>query len=66
MQVIELRQKELSTEEQKLWFFDNEEKIDLEVEAKEKLIEKPTAKKKNVKLSDDKNYIPPEIIPKRK
>lgn len=55
----------MKEEEQKLWFFENEDKIDLEIEEKEKLVDKSTSKKTATKTSDD-NYIPPEILPKRK
>lgn len=50
-------------EEQKLWFFENEEKIDLEIESKEKL--HTSTEKNDINISED-NYIPPEILPKRK
>lgn len=64
MEIIQEQQKELMEEEQKLWFFDNEEKIDLQIEEKEKLlITSATKQKSTIKLSDE-NYIPPEIVPK--
>nr|BAM19735.1 unknown unsecreted protein [Papilio xuthus] len=60
---VEKKQKELEVQEQKLWFFENEEKIDLEIENKEKL---HTSTEKNDIDVNDENYIPPEILPKRK
>lgn len=65
LQLVQEKQKELETEEQKLWFFENEDKIDLEIEEKEKLVDKSTFKKKVTKTTDE-NYIPPEIRPKKK
>ncbi|KAJ0179294.1 hypothetical protein K1T71_005006 [Dendrolimus kikuchii] len=64
-QLLEEKQKEMKDEEQKLWFFENEEKIDLQIEEKEKLIDKTVTTKKTSKDTDD-NYVPPEILPKRK
>ncbi|KPJ16885.1 28S ribosomal protein S27, mitochondrial [Papilio machaon] len=60
---VEKKQKELEVQEQKLWFFENEEKIDLEIESKEKL--HTSTEKSDIDISDE-NYIPPEILPKRK
>ncbi|CAK1578300.1 unnamed protein product [Parnassius mnemosyne] len=65
MEAINLKQKELEGEEQKLWFFENEDNIDLQIEEKEKLVD-TTAKKKSEQNKLDENYIPPEILPKRK
>ncbi|VVC87223.1 unnamed protein product [Leptidea sinapis] len=62
---IEEKQKELETEEQKLWFFENEEQIDLQIEEKTKVNINPEIKNKS-KSKDDSDYIPPEILPKRK
>ncbi|XP_045459668.1 uncharacterized protein LOC123670204 [Melitaea cinxia] len=64
MKIIEQKQKELQVEEQKLWFFENEENIDLQIEEKEQL-EDTTTKKSNQEKTDD-DYIPPEILPKKK
>lgn len=65
VQIIEEKQRQLQEEEQKLWFFENEEKIDLQIEDKEKLVDKTQTKKK-VLTAIDENYIPPEILPKRR
>ncbi|KAJ2950685.1 hypothetical protein O0L34_g8945 [Tuta absoluta] len=64
MQLIQERQDQMKQEEQRLWFFENEEAIDLQIEEKEKLVEAPTGKKATAK--SDEEYIPPEILPKRK
>lgn len=65
IQLIQQKQNEMKEQEQKLWFFDNEDKIDLEIEEKEKLVDKSISKKTATKTTDE-NYIPPEIQPKRK
>ncbi|XP_034825217.1 WD repeat-containing protein 87 [Maniola hyperantus] len=59
------KQKQMQVEEQKLWFFENEEDIDLQIEEKEKL-EDTSSVKKTGQQKDDEDYIPPEILPKRK
>lgn len=65
MQLIQEKQKSLQEEEQKLWFFENEEAIELQIEEKEKLVETPVGKKTAAKKVDE-NYIPPEIMRRRK
>lgn len=65
MQLIQEKQKELNEQEQKLWFFENEDAIDLQIEEKEELVEKPTDKKSTSKKADE-DYIPPEIRPQKK
>lgn len=65
MKNIEAKQKELLVDEQKLWFFENEESIDLQIEEKEEL-EDNSVTKKVAQQKSDENYIPPEILPKRK
>lgn len=66
MKLIEEKQKQMQVEEQKLWFFENEEDIDLQIEEKEKLEDTSSVKQKMSKKKDDENYIPPEILPKRR
>lgn len=56
----------MKEEEQKLWFFENEEGIDLQIEQKEKLISKAAPSKQSAIAKADENYIPPEITPQRK
>lgn len=63
MKLVEERQHELKEKEQKLWFFENEEALDLEIEKKEKLED---ASVKNEQTKVDDTYIPPEILPKRR
>lgn len=65
VKLLEEKQKELQKEEQKLWFFDNEEKIDLEIESKSHLNKANITRKQQAQESDE-NYIPPEITPKRR
>ncbi|CAG4940583.1 unnamed protein product [Colias eurytheme] len=65
IQSIEEKQKELQKEEQKLWFFENEEKIDLQIEEKEQLEDKKEVESKTHNKSDE-DYIPPEILPQKK
>ncbi|KAH9639735.1 hypothetical protein HF086_014493 [Spodoptera exigua] len=65
IQLIQQKQSEMQQQEQKLWFFENEDKIDLEIEEKEKLVDN-TVTKKAVSKTTDEDYIPPEILPKRK
>lgn len=66
IQIIQEKQKEMKDHEQKLWFFENEDKIDLQIEEKEQMVEKETAVKKKSSKTVDENYVPPEILPKRK
>lgn len=66
MKLIEEKQKQMQIEEQKLWFFENEENIDLQIEEKEKLEDTSSVKQKMSKKKDDEDYIPPEILPKRR
>ncbi|GBP59528.1 28S ribosomal protein S27, mitochondrial [Eumeta japonica] len=60
VQILEEKQKKLSEEEQKLWFFENEEKIDLTIEQKEHKNIQDTGKNKK-KSQKDEDYVPPEI-----
>lgn len=57
---VEQIQKELQVKEQKLWFFENEEQIELEIESKTLEAPKEVVKKKNPKQIDE-DYVPPEI-----
>lgn len=53
---------EMNEQEEKLWFFENEEKIDLELEKISKVAKqtKTTISRRQQKLIDDA-YIPPEV-----
>lgn len=64
IEAIDHKQKDLQEEEQKLWFFENEDAIDLEIEEKEQSTDSNLKKKTSKAVDDD--YIPPEILPKRK
>ncbi|XP_026748194.2 uncharacterized protein LOC113509109 [Galleria mellonella] len=65
LQLIQEKEVKMKEEEQKLWFFENQDSIDLEIEEKENLTEASSTKNETSKSSDN-NYIPPEILPKRK
>ncbi|RVE41126.1 hypothetical protein evm_014226 [Chilo suppressalis] len=65
IELIDQKQRSLKDEEQKLWFFDNEDSIDLEIEEKDKTAEIIPTKKTNSKIVDE-DYIPPEILPNRR
>lgn len=57
------RAKTIEDIDEKLWFFDNEEIVDLKIQNKKETLENettPTYKKKTIK-EDDVNYIPPEV-----
>jgi len=58
---IEEYQQNLKDKEMLLWFFENEEKIELEIEEKKaKQVGKEEHKKQTV-VKTDENYIPPEV-----
>lgn len=63
---IEETQRILKEKETKLWFFENEEKIELRIEKEEALLipEEVTTKKGSAatKAKEDENYVPPEIV----
>lgn len=54
---------EMAEKEERLWFFENEDKIDLEIERNEneELKKGPVREKKTNKRDIDENYVPPEI-----
>lgn len=47
--------------DEKIWFFDNEEKVDLKIENKKKLFPKRYFGVKKKSKTIDKGYVPPEI-----
>ncbi|GBO98315.1 hypothetical protein EVAR_72194_1 [Eumeta japonica] len=57
---IEVMEKEIATKKELLWFFDNEEKLDLEIYKKQELCPKRVFGK-NKPSTDDEHYVPPEI-----
>lgn len=72
LQEIEEAQKLLKEKETKLWFFENEENIELKIQQEEALItpqEQTTDVKKKAaakKAQEDENYVPPEIVKRQK
>lgn len=62
---FEKKAKELEMEEKKLWFFENEEQIELEIERKEVRYPKRWFGKKKKPRVVDEGYVPPEIQIKR-
>lgn len=71
LQEIEEAQRVLKEKETKLWFFENEESIELQIEQEEALLvpqEQTTAVRKKLaaaKAEEDENYVPPEIVKRR-
>lgn len=61
---IEVLQKNLKEKEMKLWFFENEEQIELDIDAKRVFYPKKWFGKKKKPRVVDKGYIPPEITPR--
>lgn len=58
---VEKLTKDMEAEEQKLWFFENEDKIDLQIENKRVFYPKRWFGKKKKPRQLDEDYIPPEI-----
>lgn len=57
---------EMAEKEERLWFFENQDEIDLEIEQNE--LNEQNEQTKEEKINDrnvDENYVPPEIIPRR-
>lgn len=61
LQDIERMTMKLEDEERKLWFFENEEQLDLDIEAKKVYYPKRWFGKKKKPRAIDEGYIPPEI-----
>lgn len=62
---IEKVQKDLQTEEKRLWFFENEDKIDLEIDGNRRFYPKRWFGKKKKPRVVDENYIPPDVDSRR-
>lgn len=62
---IEDIQKALKEKEERLWFFENEEQIDLEIDAKKKYYPKRWFGHRKQAKQVDVGYVPPEIQKKR-
>lgn len=63
---MEKLKEKLEQKETKLWFFDNEEQIELQIEEGEKVGQSTVKDTKNTKQDPDENYIPPEIWSKQR
>jgi len=55
----------MADEEQKLWFFENEDKIDLQIDSKRIFYPKRWFGKKKKPRTIDEGYVPPEVQKKR-
>uniref|UniRef100_A0A336LVR3 CSON003897 protein n=1 Tax=Culicoides sonorensis TaxID=179676 RepID=A0A336LVR3_CULSO len=62
---VEQLTKEMEAEERKLWFFENEDQIDLDIESKRVYYPKRWFGKRKVPRKADENYIPPDIDRRR-
>lgn len=62
---IEKLTQEMKAEEEKLWFFENEEKIDLKIENKRVFYPKRWFGNKKKPRQVDENYIPPDVDKRR-
>lgn len=65
IQQIETIVEEMKDQEEKLWFFENEDKIDLELEKRtQDEVKEEKISRRQQKLIDDA-YVPPEVDAKR-
>lgn len=62
---IEQLTQDMEAEERKLWFFENEEQINLEIEGKRVFYPKRWFGKRKVPRKVDENYIPPDVDVRR-
>lgn len=66
LEEIEEAQKVLKEKETRLWFFENQENIELQIEEEESKVEveqeEQVKKEKKGKVNEDENYVPPEIV----
>ncbi|XP_037039866.1 uncharacterized protein LOC119076934 [Bradysia coprophila] len=62
---IERINQSMVEEEQKLWFFENEDKIDLQIDSKRIFYHKRWFGKKKKPRTVDQGYVPPEVQKKR-
>jgi small subunit ribosomal protein S27 len=62
---VEKVQEDLKAEEKKLWFFENEDKIDMEVEGKKVYYPKRWFGKVKKPRVVDENYVPPDVDSRR-
>lgn len=66
LKAVEDIAEKMKTKEQHLWFFENEDKIELEIDAKKVIYPKRWFGKKKVPRVVDAGYVPPEIVKGRK
>lgn len=62
---VEKLQEDLVTEEQKLWFFENEDNLELAIDSKKTFYPKKWFGKKKVPRVIDENYVPPDVDKRR-
>lgn len=55
----------MKKEEQKLWFFENEDNLDLDIEGKRVFYRKKWLGKRKEPRVVDENYIPPDVDARR-
>lgn len=60
IQELERITEEIAQKEERLWFFENEDKIDLKIEENEELLKTRPQRETKSKAADE-NYIPPEV-----
>lgn len=65
LEEIKLVTQSMANEEQKLWFFENEDKIDLQIDSKRIFYPKRWFGKKKKPRTVDEGYVPPEVQKKR-
>lgn len=65
LQEIEKMTESMKLEEQKLWFFENEDKIDLQIDSKKVFYPKRWFGKKKKPRVIDEGYVPPEVRQKQ-
>ncbi|XP_053684091.1 uncharacterized protein LOC128734101 [Sabethes cyaneus] len=61
IQEMEKMARDMEQEEQKLWFFENEDKIDLQIDSKKVYYPKRWFGKKKKPRTVDEGYVPPEV-----
>lgn len=61
IQEVERLTKDMEKDEQKLWFFENEDKIDLQIDSKKVFYPKRWFGKKKKPRVQDEGYVPPEV-----
>lgn len=62
---VEEMKKELMEKERLLTFFENEEKIELQIEQKLEKEKKLYGEEKQTAIDEEESYVPPEIVKRR-